>query len=147
MKVILLKDVKGSGKAGDIIEVKEGYARNFLLPRGLARAADAAGIELVRRKKTQEESKKKAELEAAKKIAEELSGTEFSLSARAGESGKLFGSVTAKEISDALKAKGYDIDKRKIEIEAPIRATGSHNAEIKLAPGVSAKITVNVDSQ
>lgn len=145
MKVILLADVKGSGKKGELISVSDGYARNFLLPKGLAKEANAQAMTEL---KNQEESKlHKIEVEkkAATEAAEKLSGKTVKLHAKPGKNGKLFGSVTAKEIAEELKkAYGVDVDKRKIVLDMDIKAFGTYTCEIKFYPGISTKISVAV---
>lgn len=144
MKVILKQDVKGQGKKGELVNVSDGYARNFLLPRNLAVPADAQAMNDLKNK----EEAAKYRLEMEKKEAEEtkklLDGKTLKLSARAGQGGKLFGSVTTKEVAEALKQQYHtEIEKRKI-VMADIKAFGSYEAEIKLNHGISAKITVMV---
>ncbi len=144
MKVILKQDVKGQGKAGDLVSVSDGYARNFLFPRNLAIEADAQAMNEFRNK---EESVKyhaaqlKQKAEDAKK---QLQGQGLTVHAKAGQNGKLFGSVTSKEIAEELNKRfGLELDKRKIVMN-DIKAYGDYEVEIKLHPGVAAKITVSV---
>ena len=144
MKVILQQDVKGQGKKGQLVEVSEGYARNFLLPRKLAIAATADAINTMNLKekaRKAEEARLKAEAEA---VAEKLKECQVKLTAKAGSAGRLFGSVTTKEVAEGLKAQfQVEVDKRKISM-ADVKAFGSYEAEVKLYPGISAKITVMV---
>ncbi|EET85031.1 ribosomal protein L9 [Clostridium carboxidivorans P7] len=115
MKVILLKDVKSVGKKGDIINASDGYARNYLLPRGLAQEATGTNVHILNNKKEAERRQKLAEIEAAQKIAESLKGKEINLSVKTGENGKLFGSITGKDIADELNKKyNLKVDKKKI---------------------------------
>lgn len=144
MKVILKQDVKGQGKKGELVNVSDGYARNFLFPRNLAVPADAQAMNDLKNK----EEAAKYRLDMEKKEAEEtkklLDGKTLKLTARAGQGGKLFGSVTTKEVAEALKQQYHtEIEKRKIAM-ADIKAFGSYEAEIKLNHGVMAKITVMV---
>lgn len=144
MKVILKQDVKGQGKKGELVNVSDGYARNFLFPRNLAVPADAQAMNDLKNK----EEAAKYRLDMEKKEAEEakklLDGKTLKLTARAGQGGKLFGSVTTKEVAEALKQQYHtEIEKRKITM-ADIKAFGSYEAEIKLNHGVTAKITVMV---
>ncbi|MEE1056881.1 MAG: 50S ribosomal protein L9 [Acutalibacteraceae bacterium] len=145
MKVILLQDVKGTGKKGELKEVSDGYARNFLLPKNLAKKATAQAMsELKNAEESKafkiEEDKKKANAEKAK-----LEGKSINIKAKAGQGGRLFGSVTAKEISAELKKQfGINIDKRKISIDVDIKAFGTYNAEVKLYTGIVAKVKVVV---
>jgi len=144
MKIILLQDVPGTGKTGDIKEVKDGYARNMLFPKGLALEATKANLNMLEQKKASFQHKKDLEREAAEKAAARIDGKTFKISARAGESGKLFGAVTAKDVSAALKKEGNDLDKRKLTIKDDIKAFGTYEVEAKLHSGVSAKFYINV---
>ena len=145
MKVVLLQDVKGSGKKGELVNVSDGYARNFLFPRKLAKEADAQALNEL---KNAEESKKfkiETETKEAKANADKLNGQTLTMTGKAGKGGKLFGSVTAKEIASELKKKfGIDIDKRKIVLDSDIKSFGTYNCEVKLYTGVSAKLKVMV---
>ncbi|MBR5739758.1 MAG: 50S ribosomal protein L9 [Firmicutes bacterium] len=144
MKVILLETVRGSGKAGDVVNVSDGYARNLLIPKGLAQ--EATPQNMARLKKTQERiAKKMAEdRESAQKQAEILANTQVEIRAKAGENGKVFGSVTSKDIAEALNAQGFEIDKKKIKLDAPIKELGVTTVEIKLFNDINGKIKVNV---
>ncbi|MBP2072087.1 MULTISPECIES: 50S ribosomal protein L9 [Thermoanaerobacterium] len=144
MKVILQKDVKGIGKAGDIVNVSDGYGRNYLLPRGLAIDATKSNINVLNEKKKAEEKKRQKEVEAAQEIAKKLSQETIKLKVKTGENGKLFGSITSKDIQDELKKRGYDIDKKKINLADAIKTTGTFNVDVKLYPGIQAKIKVEV---
>ena len=125
MKLILLEDVKSVGKKGDIVNKNDGYALNYLIPKKLAVEATKANMNDLELKKKAEEKRKKEELEEAKKIAEQLNDKVVKVSVKAGENGKVFGSVTNKEIADALaKQTGMDIDKKKISFDAPIKMVG-----------------------
>lgn len=144
MKVILLKDVKGSGKKDEIIEVSEGYGRNYLLPRKIAREATAEALNAIEKAKAatayREEQKK---LEAERK-SRELKGKVIQITARGGEGGKLYGSITGDMIATALKEQhGVEIDKRKIEQEEPIRSAGQSFITVKLWAGISVRMIVN----
>ncbi len=145
MKVILQQDVKGQGKKGQMIEVAEGYARNFLLPRKLAVPATADAMNTMRlqeKAKKAEEARQKAEAEA---IAEKLKNAQVKVSARAGANGKLFGAVTSKEVSDALQAQyGIELAKNKIVMDEPIKAFGGYQLKAKLGYEVSGTIYVMV---
>ncbi|MDI3476517.1 MAG: large subunit ribosomal protein [Thermoanaerobacterium sp.] len=144
MKVILQKDVKGIGKAGDIVNVSDGYGRNYLLPRGLAIDATKSNINVLNEKKKAEEKKRQKEVEAAQEIAKKLSQETIKLKVKTGENGKLFGSITSKDIQDELNKIGYDIDKKKINLADAIKTTGTFNVDVKLYPGIQAKIKVEV---
>ncbi len=144
MKVILLQDVKGSGKKDQIVEVSEGYGRNYLLPRKIAREATAEALNAIEKAKAanvyREEQKK---LEAERK-SRELKGKVVQLKARGGEGGKLYGSITADMIATALKEQhGIEIDKRKIEQDEPIRSAGQSFITVKLSAGISVRMIVN----
>ena len=142
MKVILLQDVKKMGKKGDVIEASDGYARNYLFPRKLAEEATANALHVVNAKKENERKKKLAELEAAQKLAAELKGKEVSIEAKAGESGRLFGAITNKDIAEVINSKfNLSIDKKKIVMDT-IKVAGGYEIEIKLYPEVSTKMKV-----
>ncbi len=144
MKVILKQDVKGQGKAGQLVQVSDGYARNFLLPRGLAVEADAQAMNDFRNKESAKEHHKAVEKQEAEAAAKLLSGKTVKVIARAGQNGKLFGSVTTKEVAAALKEQyGVELDKRKI-VMPDAKAFGGYEAELKFNQGVTAKITVLV---
>lgn len=144
MKVILKEDVKGQGKKGQLVNVSDGYARNFLLPRGLAMEADAQAMNDLKNKEEAAKHHAAVEKQTALETAEALKGKTLKLTARAGQGGRLFGSVTTKEVAEALKAQFHvELDKRKISM-ADIKAFGSYEAEIKLHPGITATITVMV---
>ena len=145
MKVILLEDVKGSGKKGDLINAADGYARNFLIPKKLAMEATASAIN---NKKVQDEAKlhhAKVELEKAEDLKKKLDGQTVTVKAKAGQAGKLFGSVTAKEVATALsKQFGIDVDKKKISLESEIKVFGTFSFDYKLHNGVVAAMKVMV---
>lgn len=144
MKVILKEDIPNLGKAGQIINVKDGYARNFLLPRGLALLADEKNLKLLeyQKKKIEEEAKKKRQ--DAESVAGRLSEIQLNIKAKAGEDQKLFGSVTSKDIAEALQKEGFSIDKRQINIPEPIKRIGEYEVEVKLDANVTAKVKVNI---
>lgn len=144
MKVILTADVQGSGKKGDVVEVSEGYAKNFLLKRGLAKQATKAGIKEVEVKKQTEAYHKAEEAKAMQALAAELKGKSFDVPIKSGENGRLFGSVTSQQISQALAAKGYDVDKKKISLDAPIKAIGETAVKIRLMEGIETIVKINV---
>ncbi|GAB7388517.1 50S ribosomal protein L9 [Bacillaceae bacterium] len=144
MKVILQKDVKGQGKKGEIKEVSEGYARNFLIPRGLAVEATEGNIKALQAKVKREQARKAEEKAECEALAKKLAGMTVSIPAKAGEGGKLFGAVTNKQIVEALQKHGIKIDKRKIELQEPIRSLGYANVPVKLHPEVTATLKVHV---
>ncbi|MGN0467355.1 MAG: 50S ribosomal protein L9 [Acutalibacteraceae bacterium] len=144
MKVILKQDVKGLGKKGELVNASDGYARNFLFPRNLASEANAQAISEMKNKQQAKQYKIDTETEAAKADAKRISGKTIKITAKAGANGKLFGSVTSKEISAKLKEEfGIDVDKRKISVE-DIKQFGTYEFEVKLYNGVSAKLFVMV---
>ena len=146
MKVILLQDVKGTGKKGEIKEVKDGYARNCLLPRKLAMEATNSNLNDIKLKKISDDKKRAEELEEAQKLAETLKEKTIKVFVKAGENGKIFGSVTGKEIASSIKEQtGIDIDKKKISLDEPIKEVGEKEILVKLNQGVSTKIKVNVE--
>ncbi len=141
MKVILKEDVKGQGKKGQLVNVSDGYARNFLLPRGLAMEADAQAMNDLKNKEEAARQHAAMEKQNAEEAAKALKGKTVKLTAKAGSAGRLFGSVTTKEVAEGLKAQfQVEVDKRKISM-ADVKAFGSYEAEVKLYPGISAKIT------
>ena len=145
MKVVLLADVKGSGKKGELVNVSDGYARNFLFPKKLAKEAHAQTMNELKNAEEAKAYKIKTETEAAKKAAGVLEGKTVRLTAKAGQGGRLFGSVTAKEIAEALKEQfGVEIDKRKVVVDGDIKAFGTYSCEIKLYAGITAKMYVMV---
>lgn len=147
MKVILLKDVKGTGKQGDIKEVADGYAKNFLIKKGLAAVADNQNLNELEGRKSSAQHKVDVALAAAQEIADKIGGKTVNITAKAGEGGRLFGSVTSKEIaSEVSKQFGVDIDKKKITV-ADIKAFGTYEATAKLYTGVAAKFNVSVKEQ
>ena len=144
MKVILKQDVKGLGKKGQLVSASDGYARNFLFPKGLAAEANAQAMSELKNKEDAERYRIKTETAAAQKAADEISGKTIRISAKAGQNGKLFGSVTAKEIAVTLKSTfGVNVDKRKINVEE-IKQFGTYEFEVKLYTGISAKLYVMV---
>ncbi|MFZ5987985.1 MAG: 50S ribosomal protein L9 [Bacillota bacterium] len=148
MKVILKEDVKGLGKKESLVEVSDGYARNFLIPKGLAVEASSTNINIMKTRKEAEQSKKDRELAQAKELAEKLKTTVVVLKAKAGENGKLFGSITSKDVSDFLKKQhNLDIDKKKIGLPDSLKALGTYEADVKLYPGVSGKLTVKIEQE
>jgi len=146
MKVILLKDVKNLGKKGDIIEAKDGYARNFLLPKGNAKEATKENIKLLKEKQSSEIHRIKVELEESKKLKEQIEKLTVVFNSKAGEQGKLFGSITSKDIAEELKKQHkISVDKRKIKIEGNnIKSIGITKVVIKLHSEIQAELIINV---
>jgi large subunit ribosomal protein L9 len=145
MKVIFLKDVKGKGKKGEVKNVADGYAHNFLIKQGLAMEANSANISTLEGQKKKEDKRAAEELAEAKKLGEQLEKITVELSAKAGEGGRLFGSITTKQIAEELQKKhGIKIDKRKMELGDAIRTLGSTKVPVKLHHEVLATLTVHV---
>ena len=145
MKVILLKDIKGTGKKDQIIEASDGYARNFLFPKGLAREATSTNVNAVQNAKAAEKHRKDVERDQAEAVSRQLAGKTIQIVARGAESGKLYGSVTAQEVADAISRQyNVAIEKRKVEV-ANIRNTGDYKVVVKLYAGVSAEMTAKVE--
>ena len=145
MKVILIKDVKGCGKSGELVSVKDGYAKNFLLPKNLAKIADASGINEINSKKNALAYKKENERKNALSIAKKLDGATVKVIVKSGEKGKIFGSVTSKEIAERIeKDFGLKLDKRKIYLKEEIRSSGTYKIELRLFKDINTFINVNV---
>ena len=144
MKVILQQDVKKLGKKGEIVEVSEGYGRNFLLPRKAAVPATSQNLNVANAQAGSKARKEAMAADEAKLMAKQLEKVEVKIPVRIGEGGKLFGSVTGKDVSDALKKQHIDIDKRKITIQGEVTGTGVYEAVIKVHPSVTSKIKVSV---
>ena len=143
MKVVLMKDVKGSGKTGDIIEVKDGYA-NFLIKNGSAKVANAQALNDNKNQKQAQEFHRQEMLKANKELCQKINNQVITIQAKSGESGKFFGSITNKEIADKLAEMGIDIDKKKIILASNITQAGSYPVTVKISAEETAKITVNV---
>lgn len=146
MKVILLQDVKGTGKKDDVVEVSDGYARNCLFKKKLAVEATAAGVNAINGQKKAAEFHKAEEIRKWRETAASIKGKEVTCFVKCGENGKVFGSVTSKEIADKLRELGYEIDKKKIVLGDTLKTVGVYDAEIKFLPDVSAKIKVKVEA-
>ena len=144
MKVILLQDVKKLGKKGDVVSTSDGYARNFLFPRNLAQEATDSNLHVLNAKKDVERRKKTAEIEAAQKLADDLRDKVVKIDAKAGDSGKLFGAITSKDIADKINDQfNVKVDKKKIVMDT-IKIAGTYNIEVKLYPEDSTKMKVMV---
>ncbi len=137
MKVILRKNFDQLGQIGDIVDVKDGYARNFLIPRNIAFAAQKGNMKALEEEKKQLSKKREKELQAAEKLSAELEKVSVTIPVKVGEEDKIFGTVTTQMIADALKEKGYEIDRRKIDLEEPIKALGIYSVNVKLHPTVT----------
>lgn len=147
MKVILTEDVPNLGKKGSVANVSDGYARNYLFPKNLAVEANKANMDKLNKEKAAEEERIRHEINEAKTLAKRLENIEVTLKVKAGENGKLFGSVTSKDIADAIKQQhGIDLDKRKIDLKDAIKTTGVFEMSVKLYQGIDADIKVRVES-
>ncbi len=145
MKVVLLQDVKGQGKKDEIINVSDGYARNFLFPKKLAVEADAAILNDIKNKEAAKQRKIELEKQAARETAEKMGGLLVKIKVKEGADGKMYGSVTTKDIAEALKAQfGIDVDKRKIVLSENVKSFGNYTADVKLYPEISGKLNILV---
>jgi large subunit ribosomal protein L9 len=145
MKVILQADVKSLGRKGDVVDVAEGYGRNYLLPRGLAVEANEGNLRHAAQQKQAESAKAERELKEAQKIADKIKDKKLEVKAKVGEAGRLFGSITPQEIADQLRRQfAVEIDKRKIDIKEPIKSLGTHPVVVKVHPKVHVTVLVNV---
>ena len=145
MVVILLKDVKGTGKAGEVVKVSDGYARNRLIPKGLAKEATEGNIRNLEKQKEIADEKRAEQKAAAQKQADKINEITLTIRSKGGESGKLFGSITSKDIADALQEQeNIKVDKKKIVLDSPIKQTGSSEVTVKLFPEVTAVLKINV---
>jgi len=144
MEVILRENVENLGKTGELVRVKPGYARNFLLPRGLAYEATEGNKKRIAGEQKAKSAKAEAERGEAQALAGRLGAAQVTLTGKAGEEGKLFGSITAQDIADALAAQGIQVDRRRIDLDQPIKTLGFHSVAVRLHPEVQAEVRVNV---
>ncbi|HUP44845.1 MAG TPA: 50S ribosomal protein L9 [Thermoanaerobaculia bacterium] len=144
MKVILIEELRGLGTRGDVVSVKDGYARNYLIPKNLAREATPGNLKSIEQERNKWALLSQKEKDVAQKAANAVQGTKITIQKRVGEAGQLFGSVTANEIADALEARGIEVDKRRIELAHPIKTLGSHEVDVRLHREVTAHIHVEV---
>jgi large subunit ribosomal protein L9 len=144
IEVILREDIKSLGQAGEVVRVKPGYARNYLLPQGLAYEATEGNKKRIAAESRVRTARNQAERNEAERLAGSLSGVSLKLTGKAGEEGKLFGSITSQDIAEALGRQGYTIDRRKIELDHPIKTVGDHNIAIRLHPEVQAELRLSV---
>jgi large subunit ribosomal protein L9 len=144
MKVILKHDVKGLGRAGDVKDVKDGYARNFLLPNGAAVVADAGALKNWERHRAERDERDRVEREGAEATAERLRALRIEIPVKAGEKNRLFGSVTNREIAEFIGREGIEVDRHAIHLREPIKTVGDHRVEVRLLAGVEAQVTVTV---
>lgn len=148
MKVILLQDVKNLGKKNTLVNVSDGYARNYLIPRGLAVEATPSALNEMKMRENAEKTRKENELSSARKLADKLNGARITIATKAGESGKLFGSITTKDIADKIEQEHkVQVDRKKIVLPDAIKSIGDYDIELKLYTGVSATIKVQVVNQ
>lgn len=144
MKVILKRDVKGLGREGDLKDVKDGYARNFLLPTAAAVVADKGAVANWERHRTQREERDRSVRAEAEATAEGLRELKLEIGAKAGDKGRLFGAVTGHQIGDAIRAAGIELDRHALHLREPIKALGDYKIDVKIMPGVEAVVTVSV---
>lgn len=144
MEVILKEDVPKLGSIGDVVKVKPGYARNYLLPRGLAVVADPRNLGALEHEKRITAEKREREQRKADSLAKQLSSVALTITAKAGEEGKLFGSVTNIDVEKALADKGHTVDRRRIRLDEPIKQLGEYSIEIQLPLGIAAKVALSV---
>lgn len=146
MKVILLQDVKGVGKEGQVVDVSDGYGRNFLLKKKLAKESTVANLNEVKLKQGAQAEHEKRALQAAEDLKKDLGGKTFTLKMKSGEGGKLYGAVTSADVSDVLKKNGYDVEKKQVVIDNAIKMVGTFGVRIKLHPKVSCQVNINVEA-
>ena len=148
MQVILLKDVKGQGKAGQVVKVSDGYARNMLFPRKLAMEATPANMKVLEREREKIEAQRAIDKQVAEEIKAKIESKTVKVVSKAGENGRLFGAVTSKDIAEAIQKEFLiELDKKKIDLEGPIKQTGITEVTLKLFPGVQAKCKVDVETE
>lgn len=142
MKVVLREDVQTLGNAGDVIEVRDGYARNYLIPRNLAVRADAGSLKQLEHEKKVLSQKREKRLKEAQKLAEKINKTSCTIAVQVGEEDKIFGSVTTMDIAESLAKEGVEVDKKNIHLEEPIRSLGVFSVPVKIVPEVEARLKV-----
>lgn len=147
MKVILKEDVKGLGKKEQMVEASDGYARNYLFPKGLAAPANASNINMMKTKKEAEAHRKEKEVAQAKELAKKIKDITVTLKVKAGDNGKLFGSITGKDVAEGLKTQqNIDIDKKKLVMPDSVKSVGTFEVEVKLYPEISSKFTLKIEN-
>lgn len=144
MKIILVKDVETLGRAGEIVEVADGFGRNYLIPKELAVVADTRNLKMLEHQKSMVEAKVNKESEKARSIVEKLEGKEVTLKAKVGDEGKFFGSITSADIADGLNVLGFDVDRKQIILDSVIKSMGEHRVKVRVSSGVSAEVIVTV---
>ncbi len=142
MKVILRKDQEKLGAVGAVVDVRDGYARNFLIPKGIAYPANEGSIRALEEEKKQAQRRENKQMKSAQRLAGELEKLSLTIKVKVGEDEKLFGSVTSQDVADAVKEKGIELDKRSIDLVEPIKALGIYTVEVKLHPSVTGKVKV-----
>jgi len=147
VRVVLKKDVPGLGRSGDVKDVADGYAQNFLLPRGLAGEASAGELKRVAQERATARAKKDRQHTDAEALAARIAGTSLSFRLKVGPQGKAFGSVTDRDVADALKRKGIDVPREKIHLLEPLRSVGTHEIEVRLLADVRAKVTAAIEPE
>ena len=146
MKVILLEDVKSQGKKGELINVNDGYARNFLIPKHLAMEATSNNVNTLEQKRQEEARRKAKQKKDAEELGAKINGTTIKVSVKCGENGKLFGSVTSKEIAEALSTGAYNVDKKMVMLKDPIKAIGRQMVDIRLHHYVTVRVNIVVEA-
>jgi large subunit ribosomal protein L9 len=144
VKVVLLKDVAGTGKAGSVAEVKEGYARNYLIPRGLALEATAGALRALEHRHQSAQHRAERERDEVSAQVQRLEGLVLEIRGKAGEGGRLFGSVTSQQVAEALAARGFAVTRKQVELDEPIKIEGFFKVPIRLRPGVVVHVDLNV---
>ena len=144
MELILLQDVEKVGRKGDVVRVRDGFGRNFLIPRHFALPSTRANQEFVEEQKGRSQRRREKERAAAQDLAEKMASAKIKIEAQAGEQEKLFGSVTAEDISEALERKGFKVDKKHVLLKEPIRALGTHAVSVEIYPQVKASVNIEV---
>lgn len=144
MKVVLTEDVKKLGSKGDVVDAADGYARNYLMPRGLAVEATQQNIKELKEKEAKKNRLESEKREDANQLKSKLESEKFVVKVKAGDNGRLFGSVNTKDIAEAASEKGYDIDKRKIDLDDSIKSLGMHTVEVKIYDDITASLKINV---
>jgi len=144
VKVILLNDQRHLGKRGEIVDVKPGYGRNFLLPQGLAMEATTGNVKLFEQQRTKIDARHAKERDAAQEVADKMAGLRIEIPKRVGETDTLYGSVTAGDVAEALEKKGFTVDRRRLDLEGGIKSLGEHPVRVELHPEVIAEVTVAV---
>ncbi|BAF70109.1 50S ribosomal protein L9 [Nitratiruptor sp. SB155-2] len=147
MKVLLIKDVKNLGKAGEVKEVKDGYGKNFLIARGFAKLATPDVIEAWKKEQAKKAQEEAAEIEKLKQLKEKIESTKLVIKHKAGANGALFGAITNKEVAEELKKQGIEIDKKHIDIHPPIKQAGEYEIDVKLGHGIHAKLNLVVEAE